>query len=359
MRARRRALLACVPICLSAAVVVGAIAHRAIDAHSEPEHSISADTIVIAPSVTPSSPAAPASEREQVAPPADPAPPTDAPALTSPQVDPATPEPAAAVALPPSPPPVLRDNQIIVYYGTPLAEGLGVLGTLRPEDAALQVAERARVYDSLNGDLGAVGALDVIYSLAQAEPTSNGLYIRHLEDHYVERYLRIAEEHNLQVFLDLQIGRAQILDEVRNIERFLLNPRVHVAIDPEYAVGPEGVPIATPGRISGDDINTVQAYLRELVTRHGLPGKILVVHQYMDDTVVDAERVEAVNDVDFVLNMDGLGDVNEKKEKYQHFSSKPHSKHDAFNVFLIHDHYVMGEEEIVDLTPMPRIVFYQ
>jgi hypothetical protein len=284
------------------------------------------------------------------------------PIADAPPAEADTPAPIAATptVAPQEPsPPVLRDNQIIVYYGTPLADGLGILGTMPPAEAAAEVAERARLYDSLNGDIGAIGALDVIYSLAQAEPTSNGMYIRHLEDHYVDEYLRVAEEHDLQVFLDLQIGRRQILEEVRGIEKFLLNPRVHVAIDPEYAVGPEGVPIATPGRITGDQINDVQAYLRELVATHGLPGKVLVLHQYMEDTVIDAERVETVPEVDFVLNMDGLGDVGDKKEKYEHFSSKPHSKNDAFNIFLLHDHRVLSEDEILGLSPVPRIVFYQ
>jgi hypothetical protein len=275
-------------------------------------------------------------------------------------IDATTPPPAAipplAVA---AGPPVLRDNQVIVYYGTPLAAGLGILGALEPEQAALQVADRARTYDGLNGDRGAVGALDVIYSLAQAEPTPNGMYIRYLEDFYIEEYLRIAEEHDLELFLDLQIGRARILDEVRGVERFLLNPRVHIAIDPEYAVGPEGVPVATPGSITGGEINAVQVYLRDLVARYGLPGKMLVVHQYMEDTIVDAERVETVADIDFVLNMDALGGVKEKKEKYEHFSSRSHSKHDAFNVFFIHDQRVLSEEEILGLSPVPSIVFYQ
>jgi hypothetical protein len=328
---------------------------------SDPEPSAAAPTAT--PQATPSE-TAPANNvpADTPAPPAPdvapPAPATAPPAV--PSEPPSAPTEPPAPSEPVAPPPTaLEDNQIIVYYGTPLAGQLGILGTLPPEEAARQVAEHARTYDSLNGDLGAVGALDVIYSLAQGEPTNNGMYIRHLEDEHVARYLQIAEEHDLQLFLDLQIGRARILDEVRNIERFLRNPRVHVAIDPEYAVGPDGVPIATPGRISGDEINEVQTYLREFVAQHNLPGKILVVHQYMDDTIVDPDRVQAMQAVDFVLNMDAFGEVKEKIKKYSHFSAQPHSKHDAFNVFFVHDQYVLSEEEITRLSPMPRIVFYQ
>jgi hypothetical protein len=246
-----------------------------------------------------------------------------------------------------------------VYYGTPLASALGVLGTLEPEGAAVAVADRARTYDALNGDLGAVGALDVIYSIAQGEPTANGKYVRYLEDDYVRRYIALAEQHDLQIFLDLQIGRGDTLAEVQHIEPFLLHPRVHVAVDPEYAVGPEGVPIATPGSISGEQINAVQDYLRTLIEAHNLPPKMFVVHQYIDSTIVGGDRVKASADVDFVINMDAYGDVKEKLKKYAFFSAKPYSQHDAFNVFLVHDHRVMSETEILNLSPLPRVIFYQ
>jgi hypothetical protein len=353
MRARGRAVRSCVPILsIVLAVAVVAVAHAAIAAQGQPAEPL--ETIGGEPPNAPFS--LPATSPPPVTqPPA----PTEEPAVEATAVPAASAAEASAAARIEVPPPVIRNNQIIVYYGSPLAAGLGILGAMPAEEAAHQVAARASVYDGLNGDVGAVGALDVIYSLAQGEPTQNGMYVRHLEDYYVEEYLRIAEEHDLQLFLDLQIGRAQVLDEVRNIERFLLNPRVHVAIDPEYAVGPSGVPMATPGRISADEINAVQTYLRELVEAHGLPGKIVVVHQYMEDTVVDAERVETVADIDFVLNMDGLGAIDDKLKKYQHFSSRPHSKHDAFNVFFIHDQRVLSEEEILGMSPTPRIVFYQ
>ena len=357
MRASRRAVLACLSICLLSATLPWAARH-VTGVHGEPEHATSADTIVIPPPETALQPEPPA-PRLAVEPPAlspSPPPPSQAvePALTPPPVE-AKDTPAA----PQTPEPILDANQIIVYYGTPLAEGLGILGALPPEVAAQQVAERARTYDELNGETGAIGALDVIYSLAQAEPTPNGKYIRHLTPQDVEPYLQLAEEYDLQIFLDLQIGRAQILEEVRGIERYLLNPRVHVAIDPEYAVGPDGVPIETPGRITGDEINQVQTYLRELVARYNLPAKILVVHQYMEETIVDGDRVESMDGVDFVLNMDGLGEVKEKKKKYEHFSSKPYSKNDAFNIFMVHDEYVLSENEILQLSPIPKIVFYQ
>lgn len=277
--------------------------------------------------------------------------------------------PAAAETAPPaddrfaaaSAPPagVLDENQVIVYYGTPAAAGLGVLGTYSPEQAALQVKEHAALYDSLNGDRRAIGAFDLIYSLAQADATGNGMYIRDLPDRVVEEYIAVAERYDLQLILDLQIGRANIPSEVRRIERFLLNPRVHVAVDPEYAVGPNGVPIATPGRITGAEINEVQDYLSDLVARNNLPPKMFIMHQFMDGTFVDGEVTRDVPNVDLVLNMDAYGDVAGKVKKYQRYADRAYAEHDAFNIFLKQDERSISAEEILRLVPEPHMVFYQ
>src|SRR5262249_24728669 len=146
---------------------------------------------------------------------------------------------------------------------------------------------------------------------------------------------------DLQIILDLQIGRGNMLDEVRKIERFLVNPRVHVAIDPEYAVGPSGVPLWTPGRINGNEINDVQDYLAWLIAQYQLPPKMLVIHQYLEDTVVDGHVARQVPNVDLVLNMDGIGAPDDKAQKYQMFASRPYAVRKSYNVFILYDHPVI------------------
>jgi hypothetical protein len=268
-------------------------------------------------------------------------------------------------AAPPEPTPdprpesVLAKNQLVVFYGTPLASGLGILGMYSPDEAAQRVVDQAAAYDALNGDRGAKPTLDLIYALAMDEPTPNGLYIRYLNDETVRRYIEVAERYDLQLMLDLQIGRGHIPEEVRKIERFLLHPRVHVAIDPEYAVGPEGAPIVTPGQMSGHEINEVQRYLAELGARHNLPPKVLVVHQFMEETVVEVEATEHVDGVELVLNMDAFGALHEKERKYRYFASLPHAKRKSYNIFLKQDERTLTEAEVLELSPQPDAVFYQ
>ncbi len=251
------------------------------------------------------------------------------------------------------------DSQVVALYGSPLSPDLGVLGLFPPDEAARRLLDEAGIYDNLNGDRHVKPAIDLIYGQAQTDPTENGLYIQYLDDASVQAYLDVADRYDLQIILDLHIGRSNALDEVRKIERFLVNPRVHVAIDPEYAVGPEGVPLATPGRITGTDINDVQDYLAWIVAQYQLPPKMLVIHQYLEDTIVDGDAARQVPNVDLVLNMDGIGAPSEKADKYQEFASRSYAVRRSYNVFILQDHPVLSEDEIMQLSPQPDMVMYQ
>lgn len=265
-------------------------------------------------------------------------------------------------ASPPEPPPtasVLGNNQVVVFYGLPDYPDLGVLGAYAPPDAARAVRAQAAEYDAINGDDGAAAMLDLVYAQAQADPTENGLYLRYLPDDVVQRYIEVANQFDVQVTLDLQIGRGDPLDEVRKIERYLRDPRVHVAIDPEYAVGPEGVPGDAPGVISGKQVNAIQDYVAGVVEQYNLPPKLIVVHQYLDDTVTDADEIRSVAGVDLVFNMDAFGGITEKAERYAKFSRRGHSRYHGFNVFLRHDDRVMSADEVLRLSPTPHVIFYQ
>ncbi len=271
----------------------------------------------------------------------------------------ATAEPPPTTTAPATPESLLAHNQMVIFYGSPESSGLGILGVFAPNEAAQRVRQQAQTFDDLNGARGVVPAMDLIYSQVQSEPTENGMYLRYLPDSTVNRYINLAEANNLQLVLDLQIGRNTPLAEVKRIEPFLTNPRVHVALDPEYAVGSNGIPLVTTGTITGDDINAVQTYLSSLVQRHHLPPKLLFVHQYLDDTIVNGAATRTVDNVDLILNMDAFGAINEKIDKYRHFAAEPYAHKRGFNVFLQQDERVLTEQELLRLTPAPDVIFYQ
>lgn len=266
---------------------------------------------------------------------------------------------AGEAAEAPRPNGVLDDAQMVVYYGTPRTSGLGVLGRWAADEAAREVQTHADAFDRLNGDRSAVPAMEVIYGMVTAEPGPRGDHVTYLSRDETQPYLDAAEEHDQQLILDLQIGRNDPSSEIGRIAHLLENPRVHVAIDPEYAVGPRGVPLQTLGHITGAEINEVQEAVRRIVDEHDLPPKMVIVHQFMDDTVIDGEDIERIDGVDLVLNMDAWGDVAAKKRMYEHFAAKPWAHNRSYNVFLRLDSAVPSEEELLRLQPQPDMFMYQ
>lgn len=268
--------------------------------------------------------------------------------------------PATSTEQPLAPSPsLLARQQLVVLYGLPGNPDLGVLGASSPKDAAKAALQRAAEYDAINGDDGVKAMLDLVYAQAQAEPTENGLYLRYLADDVVRQYMRLAQRYDLQLMLDLQIGRGDPLDEVKKIERYLRDPRVHIAIDPEYAVGPDGTPLGSPGAISGDQLNAIQDYVSGLVAKYNLPPKIIVIHQFMEETVTRGDKIRSREHVDLVFNMDAFGALDEKARKYSMFSSRGYPARHGFNVFLSQDDRVMSAQEVEQLSPRPDVIFYQ
>lgn len=251
------------------------------------------------------------------------------------------------------------DNQVVAYYGTPNAPALGILGQFEPEEAAQKLEDHVANIDRLNGPRGATGAMDLIYGMAIAEPGPEGNHVGYLDDDIVEQYIDIAEEHDLQLILDLHIAQSDPLTEVKRVERFLKNPRVHVAIDGEYAVGPGGIPLDSLGQVTADQMNDVQEYVDELVRENDLPKKMVIMHQFMDETLVDGEKIREYDNVDFVLNMDAWGDTASKHERYEHFASKPWAHRMSYNIFMQLDDRVEPDRELVRLAPKADMFMYQ
>ena len=75
----------------------------------------------------------------------------------------------------------------------------------------------------------------------------------------IDRYLRTARRHGMLLLLDIQPGRADFFDEAARLERWLREPDVGLALDPEWRVGPGEV----PGQVIGS-VDPRWAALQEL-----------------------------------------------------------------------------------------------
>jgi len=268
------------------------------------------------------------------------------------------PDPAGTpAALPTS---ILATTQIVSFYGNPHTADMGIVGELDPETLADQVQGAAKLLDALNGDdLGAVAAIHLVAVVAQRDAASSGVFVQRLADEQIERYLQLAEDRNMLLFLDVQPGRSTVTEEVLRLARYLRNPRVHLALDPEFAWSPEEKPGEDIGSLSGSQINEAQTILSELVRRDNLPPKILVVHQFRDDMLTQTAAIRRYPGVDLVLDMDGFGPADIKKVKYDRYAYQPWVRYGAIKLFFKYDPDMMGLDDVLALAPRPAIVIYQ
>ena len=250
--------------------------------------------------------------------------------------------------------------QVVAFYGHPGVPAMGVLGHGTPAEVAEEVAAWARRHDRLNGPRGAVGAYHLITGVAQANPTSDGLWLYRLSHDRIAEYVEAAREHGMLLFLDTQIGWSDPLTEVMLLESFLQEPFVHIAVDPEFATEPLGVrPGRAIGGITGGQVNEVLRYLSALVEQEGLPDKILMVHQFTGRMLHDRDAIESHSGVELSIDMDGIGSPRAKLNGYKLFAVSEPSQLPAFKLFFKQDRPVMTPEEVQAMDRVPDLIIYQ
>ena len=250
--------------------------------------------------------------------------------------------------------------QVVAFYGHPGVRSMGVLGHGTPAEVAEEIAVWTERYDRLNGPRGAIGAYHLITGVAQANPTSDGHWLYRLSDDRIATYVEAAREHGMLLFLDNQIGWSDPLSEVKLLEKFLKEPFVHVALDPEFATEPLGVrPGRAIGGITGQQVNEVLRYLSEFVEEEGLPPKILIVHQFADRMLHDRDVIETQPGVELSIDMDGIGSPRAKLYGYGLYAITEPSQRPAFKLFFDQDNPVIPPEEVQELDPVPDVIIYQ
>jgi len=255
--------------------------------------------------------------------------------------------------------PVIAHSQIVSYYGNPYTADMGILGAMDPEVWSGLLRYQAARYDKLNGATGVIPAVHLVYGVAQYHPTDNGRYLQYVADEDVEDMIAFTAERDMLLFLDIQIGRSSVRDELVRVLPYLRNPHVHLAIDPEFAVADDEVPGRTLGSVSAADIDVAQAALQRLVDETGLPPKLLIVHQFTDTMLTNSAGIRPYPDVDLIINFDGFGPSDVKRVSYERFAGRPYASHGGIKLFPGHDADLMSEQDVLSLEPRPAVVIYQ
>ncbi|HWI05913.1 MAG TPA: hypothetical protein VNT54_00170 [Solirubrobacteraceae bacterium] len=252
---------------------------------------------------------------------------------------------------------IFPDFRVVAFYGAPQSEKLGALGIGSPAAAARRLERIARRYARKTRPV--LPAFELISTIAAAAPGDDGLHRIHQPDKVIARYLKAARAARALLVLDVQPGRGDFLSEVRRLDRWLREPDVGIALDPEWHVGPGEVPGNVIGSVTADEVNAVSDYVARFVVDHNLPEKLFVVHQFTSGMIENKERVVRRRGLAVTMNVDGFGDRANKISKYNQFTSELARFHDGFKLFYEEDTDLMTPGAVLDLRPPPDLVVYE
>lgn len=252
--------------------------------------------------------------------------------------------------------PARSGELIVAFYGHPGTPVLGVAG----EGTAEQVLPRLLMQAEPYGAAGVpvVPAFELIATLVTASPGADGLYRTRATDAELRSYLDAIRTVEGLLVLDIQPGRADVLDEAKAFESLLREPEVGLALDPEWVVGPTQTPRGRIGSLDAEAINRVSAYLADLVTANDLPPKLLIVHRFRADMVTNVERIIGRPGVRLLFQADGEGGPEAKLADYD--TLLPDRFERGIKIFYDEDTPTMSPSEVLARTePDPDYVSYQ
>jgi len=269
------------------------------------------------------------------------------------------PTPAPECSADPVPPPAaIGGRRLVAFYGVPIGRGLGILGANEVTTTLKLLREQAEAYRQVDPCVEVVPVFHTVVTIADAHPGEDGGYSHRLSSETLRWWLDTAAAQGVWVVLDIQPGRSPLTSELSFVEPFLQEPNVHLAVDPEFIVGEDGIPGTNLGRIDGETLNAVQAWLNGVAERSG-QHKILIIHQFDNRMIENKAAIQDYPLVDLVWDADGYGGPGAKSGDYNQYRAEPGFEYGGFKLFYNLDTPLMTPAQVLALEPRPAYVVYQ
>lgn len=246
------------------------------------------------------------------------------------------------------------------WCGSPGAPALGRLGV---GDLDVQLDRMMSARPGWSDGRTILPVVELIATVVQGAPGRDGLFRTRVSDEVIGTWLAAARKRGALLLLNIQPGRARFLDEARAYERWLTEPDVGLALDPEWSIRPGQKPGEVFGSTTGAIVNDVAAYLSGLVSAHRLPEKALVVHVLRPSILRDALALRPHTGVAMVKSVDGIGNGDDKTDTYDLvMKGTPAFFRPGFKLFFEEDAKagpLMTPAQVLALTPRPDYVLYE
>jgi hypothetical protein len=254
---------------------------------------------------------------------------------------------------------VLLNCQVVAYYGYPGLPGLGVLGEEEPAATAARIKAVAASYDAVNGPRTVVAAFHVLFAVAQASSTADGSWLVRIPPELLAPWLAEADRQDMLVILDDQVGHSTVDAEMAYLLPYLDNPRVHLALDPEWSMPPGVAPGTIIGGMDASAINRAQELMSDYIAAHGLANRMLIVHQFVPEMIRDKAELRSYPNVDLVIDTDGFGYPRQKLDNYARYIAADGAPHGGMKLFYTQDIDMMSPDQVAALSPQPDLIIYQ
>lgn len=265
----------------------------------------------------------------------------------------------------PLPGAILPFYRILAYYGNLYSTRMGILGEFDEATVLSKLMGEKAKWEKADPVMPVKPALHYIAVTAQGSAGSDGKYRLRMPDKEIDKVLAMAKKIDAIVFLDIQVALSDLKSEIPRLEKYLMMPQVHLGIDPEFSMKGGQKPGAAVGTFDADDINYASRYLRDLVVKHQLPPKVLIVHRFTEKMVTRYRSIELKPEVQVVMHMDGWGEPAKKINTYKQFIVKQPVEYPGFKIFYKNDTkkvnrtQEMQPADLLKLQPRPLYIQYQ
>ena len=252
-------------------------------------------------------------------------------------------------------------HRIVAFYGNLYSKKMGILGEIPKDEMLKKLQFEANEWQKADTSLKVIPALHYIAVTAQAGGDKKRM---RMPFHQIDTILNWAKEINALTFLDIQVGWSTLEEEVPQLEKYLMQPNIHLGIDPEFSMKFGDLPGKRIGTFDAKDINYAINYLASLVKKYNLPPKVLVVHRFTQGMVTNYQNIKIVPEVQVVMDMDGWGNKTLKRSTWLRYIYKEPIEFTGFKIFYKNDlkkdsQGLYTPEELLKFVPQPVYIQYQ
>ena len=251
------------------------------------------------------------------------------------------------------------ENRVLLYYGFPGNENMGILGEYEPAQVLELLEQEAENYRAADPSRPVKVGFEMIASVAQGSPGPDNLYIADASRELLDTYTQFTADNDILLFFDVQMGFKEPFDDYSGLEEWIAQPHVHLAIDPEFHLREGEVMLEYIGQVTAAEVTEAQNWLVELAAEYNVPPKTLIVHQFDITMIEQKDEIQPVPGVDLVIDMDGFGPPDLKRGTYDVVITQAPIEYNGIKLFYGQDDPLMAAEEVLALDPSPDLIIYQ